>query len=693
MNTKPELRVEWAADAAGRGVTVYSERRGHPHGGLRFASLFEYEMQGGRECVPVASVEPEGEGRFRMSGADERFDAELRWVHRDDVCEYFEVTAAIRYRGSEARELSIRIGGELLGPGRPVWMIPGAFYKENRFKHNFRKYPRCDFEGGDPGEMVSDFWSFRADRAALPAVFAWNDAMCAALCVDEMSAVGLNGPGFRGNAEGARIWLDFSYREEPVTFIGHAEPAAKDAATYTFQPGETVELRFRVYAAGADPHAYDPFIRQMYKIHQAEHGLNPWMGLEEAAELAAHGLYTWHYHPGHRILYETAAFDRELNNNVRGLGDRPHMHVGWVSGAPYACALLMYGRKHGHSKYAEAGAAVLDKIAEGLSPSGIFWASWIVDRGWTTGWNPRKNWLQARTIAEATLFMIRALRFERERGFEHEDWKRAALSNLRFAMEHQREDGNFGSYYDCEQGTVEEWDGAGGMLWIAALLEGADVLGEPEFARAAARAGGYYERFVRDEYIYGAPEDVHLTPTSEDAYNAVVAYVLLYEHDRDNRWLELAASAADWMMTFRWTYNIEFPRHSLLRQYDFRSRGADQASSSNQHLHNYGLFCVPEMLRLWKYTGDAYYLERTRDHLACFLQFIAREDGDFNAYKGMVTERFYNTNCFQPKGMMLTLSHSWCVGLVLYAAQEALAWQDELKLSDFLAKGRGGTAS
>jgi len=63
------------------------------------------------------------------------------------------------------------------------------------------------------------------------------------------------------------------------------------------------------------------------------------------------------------------------------------------------------------------------------------------------------------------------------------------------------------------------------------------------------------------------------------------------------------------------------------------------------------------------------------------LQFIAREDGDFNAYKGMVTERFYNTNCFQPKGMMLTLSHSWCVGLVLYAAQEALPFNSVLQLS------------
>ncbi|HET7628038.1 MAG TPA: hypothetical protein VFK44_06565, partial [Bacillales bacterium] len=59
---------------------------------------------------------------------------------------------------------------------------------------------------------------------------------------------------------------------------------------------------------------------------------------------------------------------------------------------------------------------------------------------------------------------------------------------------------------------------------------------------------------------------------------------------------------------------------------------------------------------------------------------VARKDGDFNAYKGMVTERYYNTNCFQPKGMLLTLSHSWSVGLVLYASQAAQAYRDELNL-------------
>ncbi|KRF37975.1 hypothetical protein [Paenibacillus sp. Soil787] len=647
---------------------------------LRFSNLLSASGRNGeQEIVPVDEITSTSEG-LQASGESESFEVRSSWKQMTDICDYFEVSMDVEYKGKQASAYNLQFGCSLEGTGKPDWMIPGAFYKENRFEKNLRPYPRYDFKGGDPQQMVSDYWSFRADRAALPAVFAWNDGMCGALCTDEMSPLGLSGLGFRGNEAGTEIWLNFPYKEEPVTFIGNAVPAPADLHMHTFLPGEKVVLHFYVYAGTSDAHSYNPFVRQMYAIHRQAHGLNPWMGLEQAAELTAHGLYEWHYDKENDILRETAAFDREFNNNVKGMGDRPHMHVSWVSGVPYAYALLTYGRKKEASSYMEAGIRVLDKIATGLAPCGTFWASWELGRGWTAGWNPKKTWLQARTVSEATLFLVRALAFEREAGVMHPEWEHAVLSNLRFAAEHQRSDGNFGSYYDCETGEVQEWDGAGGMLWIAALLEGASYFEDEGFAASAVRGGSYYERFIRDEYMYGAPEDVHLTPTSEDAYNAVVSYVLLYEFNNQPLWLELASSAADWMMTFRWTYNLQFPKHSLLAQYDYCSRGADQASTSNQHLHNYGLFAVPEMLRLWTYTGDRYYLDRTRDHISCFLQFIAREDGDFNAYKGMVTERFYNTNCFQPKGMMLTLSHSWCIGLILYAAQASLPYENELDL-------------
>ncbi|MDN4072992.1 hypothetical protein [Fictibacillus terranigra] len=664
-------------------IQIYSSDRKSRNAYLRLTSLLHvYNENGSIEEIPIDEL-LETEGSLRAAGRGDLFSVHSEWNSIHDQCDYIQVDLEVSYNQEASGEFGFEFNCALIGNGKPTWMIPGAFYKENRFEHNERKYPRYDFNDGNHDEMVSDHWAFRSDRAALPAVFAWNDEISGALCVEEMSDVGLTGIGFRGNRSHSEIWVNFPYREEPVTFVGDPTPQSADISLYSFEAGEKVHLQLKIYTSSPDLHSYNPFVRQMYRLHQQEHPLNPWMGLDEAAELTADGLYRWHYMPEHRILSETAAFDRELNNNVKGLGDRPHMHVGWVSGVPYAYALLTYGRKKGIQPYVDAAINVLDHIASALAPNGTFWASWVLGKGWGTGWNPKSTWLQARTISEATLFLIRALSFEKKEGFLHRNWEKAVLSNLNFAVSRQRSDGNLGSYYHCETGNVQEWDGAGGVLWTASLIEGGAFFKEEKevFQETAIKAGHYYERFVLDEYIYGAPEDVHLTPTSEDAYNAVVSYVLLYEHDQNDKWLQLAKRSADWLMTFRWTYNIAFPEHTFLHQYDFRSRGADQASPSNQHLHNYGLFCVPEMLRLWTYTGDQYYLDRTRDHISCFLQFIARKDGDFNAYKGMVTERYYNTNCFQPKGMMLTLSHSWCVGLILYATQEALSYGEVLKLN------------
>jgi hypothetical protein len=89
---------------------------------------------------------------------------------------------------------------------------------------------------------------------------------------------------------------------------------------------------------------------------------------------------------------------------------------------------------------------------------------------------------------------------------------------------------------------------------------------------------------------------------------------------------------------------------------------------------------MPELLRLWRHTGDDYYLDRARDNLACWLQCVARHDGDFGAQAGMVSERYFNTACYGPKGGILPVAHAWCAGLLLHACTQARAWQEELAL-------------
>lgn len=613
--------------------------------------------------VPVQHGETHDDGRIsvRGNGSGLQLSLELGPPIGDPACR----TARLHATAGADLRAGLRVE-VLLGRTRdPGWLVPGAFYQENRVPNCTRRFPRFEAGTDDPDGMVSHTWHLRADRCATPAVFARDGVGGAALVCAERGELGLSGVGLSLADERPALRLHFPYREEPVSYYGSAHPRPAETPMHGFRAGHTYTCEFDVYLLDADPHAYAPVLR---RVHAASPAAEPaaWVSFDEGAELAAWGLYRWHYRPDPPVLLETAAFDREA---LGSRGDRPAMHVSWISGVPYAYALLRHARRVFNADYRAAAVGVLDHVAANLTPAGTFWGQWT-EHGWNAGWTGDRERVHARTLADATLFMVRALADERAAGIEHPSWEHAVRGNLAVARAAQDASGHLGSAYHIDDGRVLSRDGAAGLSWVAALVEASALLGEPELLDVARRAGRAYAGDVHAEFLCGAPEDVDLAPTSEDGYAAVLAYTALAEADSP-QWTDLAVRAAEWMLTFRYTYDVVFGEHTLLARYGFRTRGTDQASPSNQHLHSFGLVCLPEMVRLARITGDGYLLAVTRENLDRLRQFVARADGDFGAYRGMVTERFYQTDCFQAKGMLLTLSHSWCVGLLLYACELA----------------------
>jgi hypothetical protein len=536
---------------------------------------------------------------------------------------------SVTWGGDEPVEAGIRVELELPATDDPNWLVPGVFYRSNRTAECTRIYPRYTPGHVDVERMESDAWSFRADRCATPAVFGRGGG----LVTGEVSPLGQSGVGFAQRDGRTTIWLDFPYREEPLRYDGSETPAPADVQTHRWAPGERVELAYDVVG--------DDWAKVLRGL-QTRFDDPGWVSAEDAAELSAWGLYRWHYKPDPPRLIETAAFDRDAFGDK---GDRDNMHVSWVSGAPYAYALLRHGRRVGNQDYVQAAESVLDHIAGNLTPGGTYWSQWTAEKGWTTGWHPDRTRVHARTLADAALFMLRA----------GGRWEASARSNIAVAVRTQREDGALPDAHHVETGDAVAWDGTAGMAWIPALVAAGEL-------DAARRAGAYYAGF---DAWYGAPEDVDLAPTSEDGYAALMAFVALEDWENAKR-------AADWLLTFRYTYDVAFSDKTLLGKYDFRTRGADNASPANQHLHAFGLICLRELVELGRATNEDYYVQSARENLACFRQFIAREDGDFDAYRGMASERFYQTDCFQAKGMLLTLSHAWSVGVLLLGCEDAL---------------------
>ncbi|WP_188187725.1 hypothetical protein [Nonomuraea sp. SYSU D8015] len=607
----------------------------------------------------MVSVEVLGPGPYTV---DEQWGEPLPSGRR-------ELRLTIRYDGAEPAEGTVRVSRSVPAAD-PWWLIPGLFYGENRPAACERIFPR--FEGGAdrPEEMVSCRWGFRADRAATPAVMVWGDISGTALIADEVSPLGTTGLAIEHTVEDtggvATISLLFPYREFPITYYGSALPLPASAATHVWQPGETHVITLAACDLPADRHAYAPLLREDRELRLPDAPILPWESVESAAGIAADGLYRWHYDPDPGVLLETVGFDREVSGTNGERVDRQAMHVGWVSGIPWAAALLEHGLRRGRPEHVAAAERVIGFICANLSPSGTFWGTWYRGSGWSQSWTPVKDALHARTLGEATLFLVRALRLRPD-----PEWLAAARSNLDAMVARQRPDGNLGTLHHAATGEVLSWSGASGLTWVAALAES----GEEHYLRAAVRAGEYYASFVADEFIYGAPEDVDLAPTSEDGYAAVIAYMALHRRTGERRWLDLARRAADWTLTFRYTYNVRFGPRTPLGVYGFATRGSDQASPSNQHVHAYGLVCTAELIELSEALGDPYYAERAHETLECFRQLLPAADGDVNAYRGMITERYYQTDCFQPKGMYLTLSHAWSAGVLLLACEQVLSRQ------------------
>src|SRR5204862_2547283 len=134
---------------------------------------------------------------------------------------------------------------------------------------------------------------------------------------------------------------------------------------------------------------------------------------------------------------------------------RDAMHVSWVSGVPYAYALLHHGRRVGNGEYVAAAEAVLDHVAANLTPGGTFWAQWTAERGWATGWHHDRMRLHARTLADATLFMLRA----------GGRWEAAARSNVEVALRTQRADGALPAAHHVETGDAVSGGGTAGLWW------------------------------------------------------------------------------------------------------------------------------------------------------------------------------------------------------------------------------------
>lgn len=644
-------------------------------------------------------------------------------VRREEAADGDVLLWTVTNTGNAAFQGALRLQLELPAAFSAPWfMIPGFFYGENRRvgQRAPKIYPRFDAAVSIPANMTSCWWDVAAERTAVPLVFCHQDsgwlAFASAPHYGADPGVASDDPepqvsiGFGHDGTSGHMRVTVPACEEPFAHSNQAiqRPTIRRLA---IPPGQAVSGRLRIHEGTGGRHSYQGVLEATCAQLSAEHRAAALADVTGLAADAARGIIDGHYHADANYFVYSRPYDPVIEQigNARGITMEWHeMLTGFVGGFPVCNALLKAAALTGDDESRQVAIRVADRMCrEALSPSGLFWGGFkpgrvVSENGsflnplnpsgedrWDSGWLPDPTRVHSRTISDACYNLAAMVAHEEEHHPESASlplWRSALESNLRTALDLQLPNGCYGQQYDAVDRAVAEEEGCGGLPWIPAMIEACRLgLGGPNLVERMSgslrKAGDGYAPYVEAENIWGAPED-NDSPTSEDGQNAVIAYTELYEFTGEERYLQLAVRAADWMLTFRKTYNEIVPPESLMGVYGMRSKGGDYASASNNHLHVFEVICTRHLCRIADWTGKEYYRERARDHWAFVCQYLSRCDGMYNGFRGAAAEQFYwcdygSWSDWLPpayhtqKGNMAPFTAIWCIMVILLAAPDA----------------------
>ncbi len=308
----------------------------------------------------------------------------------------------------------------------------------------------------------------------------------------------------------------------------------------------------------------------------------------------------------------SGAYYSEMNKNFK---------CGWVGGALSALALLGCGTEISR-KNAEK---TLDFMTSHTSPAGFFYGYFADGRKMYDG--GRMPHMEGAMLVRKNADGLAALLKILLRHGGKEAWRKAAKRCADGFLRIYDRYGQFGHYVHIETGEMMVGGTASGAAAIGALALAFRLFGEEKYLRTARLAGEkYYGDFARFGMTYGGPSDSLCAPDSESAYALLESIVLLYECDRDEKWLEYAKNCLYYLSTWVMPYAFPFPKGCEFSRLSVNTVGSVFANAQNKH-SSPGL-CTASgdaIYRLYRYTGDRRILRLILEITAFIPQCVSTE--------------------------------------------------------------------
>ena len=278
---------------------------------------------------------------------------------------------------------------------------------------------------------------------------------------------------------------------------------------------------------------------------------------------------------------------------------------------------------------------------------------------------------------------------------DNEKWLRAAERGADALVAVWRKHGQFGQWVDSKSLELVVGRSDACAIAPAALVAAYRKFGKREYLDVAcASCDDYCRRDLDRGRTYGGIADALMSPDSESAISLLESCMALYEATGDGKWLWRARACAALVSTWVMAYAYEFPTPSELGRLGVNSTGSIFANAQNKHAApGFATLSGQGLLKLYRATGDAAYLELLADVVSFLPQMVSRADRPIRSGDGRLLDVGFacervNTSDWQDKdgiGGKIFYASCWC-GTSLLAT-----WADvigEPEMVRVLSEGR-----
>ena len=314
--------------------------------------------------------------------------------------------------------------------------------------------------------------------------------------------------------------------------------------------------------------------------------------------------------------------------------------MGFVGDALPAAALLL--RHSSETKSTEVRHNATDLVdywvKNSKTSSGVLKTWYDIQPDGSVTWRTYPQFL--RVASDGVTGVLHAWSILKSKGENHPEWLKFCTDWADWLLKNQNAEGTWYRSWMLD-GTPEDRSIDTTIQPISLLVELGMVTGEPRWKLAAIKAGQACLRTVHNlhAYIGGTPDNPN-TADKEACILTASAFLSLYDQERDPRWLEAAAQAANFAETWAYLRSIALPASDPENLYPAgRSTvGVSLIALGHSGADNFMAATPFLWYRLYIATGDEHYRSfATLVQNAC-LQMLDLDGSLKYAHRGLLTE-------------------------------------------------------